>query len=125
MYIYAPDNLASSPGVIVTLHGASGNAEQAFLSTPYADLAEQYGFVVVYPETSQGAWDATSRRSVLRDGGGDSQGIAAMVTYAISTYNADSNKAFVSGISSGGAMTVRSSSPSPELKKKKKGGLLG
>lgn len=115
MYVYAPENLGSSPGLVITLHGASGNAKQAFSSTPYADLAEQYGFVAIYPETPQGAWDATSRKSVVRDGGGDSQGVASMVMYALSAYNADASKVFVSGISSGGTMTVRNSTTSNTL----------
>lgn len=107
MYTYVPDNLAPSPGVVLTLHGASGNGQQAFASTPYADLAEQYGFVVVYPESPQGAWDATSRQSIVRDGGGASQSIAAMARYAIDAHDADDSKVFVSGISSGGTMAVR------------------
>lgn len=106
MYVYVPDNLASSPGVVVTLHGASGNAQQQFSSTPYATLAEQYGFVAVYPESPQGAWDATSSQSLLHNGGGASQSIANMASYVVSTYRANSARVFVSGVSSGGAMAV-------------------
>jgi acetylxylan esterase len=106
MYIFVPDALAASPGVVVSLHGASGNAQQQYQSTPYAGLAERYGFVVVYPESPQGSWDATSSQSLLHEGGGASQSIANMAKYVISTYRANANKVFVSGISSGGAMTV-------------------
>lgn len=106
MYIYVPANVATSPGVVFTLHGASGNAQQQFTSTPYATLAERYGFIAVYPESPQGAWDATSSKSLLHNGGGASQSIANMATYAISTYKANSSKVFVSGVSSGGTMAV-------------------
>lgn len=106
MYIYIPNALSTSPGIVVSLHGASGNAQQQFTSTPYASLAETYGFIVIYPESPQGAWDATSAKSLLHDGGGASQSIANMVTYATSTYKANTGKVFVSGISSGGTMAV-------------------
>lgn len=108
MYIYVPANIASSPGVVFTLHGASGNAQQQFTSTPYATLAERYGFIAVYPESPQGAWDATSSKSLLHNGGGASQSIANMAAYVISTYKANSSKVFVSGVSSGGTMAVSS-----------------
>ncbi|RAH75417.1 alpha/beta hydrolase family esterase [Aspergillus aculeatinus CBS 121060] len=94
MYIYVPDAVASSPGIVVSLHGASGNAQQQFQSTPYAALAEQYGFIVIYPESPQGAWDATSSKSLLHDGGGASQSIANMARYASSTYQANANQVF-------------------------------
>jgi hypothetical protein len=106
MYIYVPDAVVSSPGVVVTLHGASGNAAQQFSSTPYAALAEQYGFIVVYPESPQGAWDATSTKSRTHEGGGASQSIANMAKYALSTYKGNANKVFASGVSSGGTMAV-------------------
>jgi acetylxylan esterase len=108
MYIYVPDTVKTSPGIVVALHGASGNGQQYFESTPYASLAEQYGFIAIYPESPQGAWDATSRQSLLHEGGGASQSIANMVKYAIATYGANTNNVFVSGVSSGGKMAVSS-----------------
>lgn len=112
MCIYVPERLAASPGVVVSLHGASGNSQQQYLSTPYASLAEIYGFIAIYPESPQGAWDATSSKSLLHDGGGASQSIANMVRYALTTYKADQSKVFVSGVSSGGSMAVSYFSPS-------------
>ncbi|RAL12629.1 alpha/beta hydrolase family esterase [Aspergillus homomorphus CBS 101889] len=94
MYIYVPDHLATTPAVVVSLHGASGNAQQQFQSTPYARLAEEYGFVVVYPESTQGAWDATSAKSQLHEGGGASQSIANMAKYVLNTYKGDSGRVF-------------------------------
>ncbi|KAF3205572.1 hypothetical protein TWF191_001826 [Orbilia oligospora] len=94
MFIYVPGAVVRSPGIIVSLHGASGNAQQQFQDTPYATLGEQYGFITIYPESPPGPWDATSAKSTLHDGGGDSQSIANMVKYAIATYGADANKVF-------------------------------
>lgn len=38
----------------------------------------------------------------MHDGGGDSNAIANMITYAITTYKADATRVFVTGGSSGG-----------------------
>ncbi|UPK96309.1 hypothetical protein LCI18_007244 [Fusarium solani-melongenae] len=115
MYIYVPDNIATSPGIVFTLHGASGNAQQQFTSTPYATLVEQYGFIAVYPESPQGAWDATSSKSLLHNGGGASQSIANMAAYVISTYEANPSKVFVSGVSSGGTMAFTLAGAYPDV----------
>ncbi|CAG7916932.1 unnamed protein product [Penicillium olsonii] len=115
MYIYVPNTVAASPVIVVSLHGASGNAQQQFTSTPYATLSEKYGFIVIYPESPQGAWDATSAKSLLHEGGGASQSIANMVKYATSTYNANANKVFVSGISSGGTMANTMAGAYPDI----------
>ncbi|KNG87276.1 hypothetical protein ANOM_004950 [Aspergillus nomiae NRRL 13137] len=115
MYIYVPDAVVPSPGIVVSLHGASGNAQQQFSSTPYATLSETYGFIVIYPESPQGAWDATSSKSLLHDGGGASQSIANMVKYTTSTYSADTSKVFVSGISSGGSMANTMAGAYPDI----------
>jgi acetylxylan esterase len=40
------------------------------------------------------------------NGGGDSNAIANMVSYALKKYNADPKKVFVTGSSSGAMMTV-------------------
>lgn len=67
--------------------------------------ADQLGFVVLYPTSNaqQGfnCWDCHSAKSLKHDGGGDSQGLAAMVKYAIKTYNGDDSKVFTIGGSSG------------------------
>ncbi|KAK1520679.1 uncharacterized protein CCOS01_10798 [Colletotrichum costaricense] len=115
MYIYVPAEVAASPGVVFTLHGASGNAQQQFASTPYATLAEQYGFIAVYPESPQGAWDATSSKSLLHNGGGASQSIASMAAYVVSTYKANTSKVFVSGVSSGGTMAFTLAGAYPDV----------
>ncbi|KAL3453535.1 Alpha/Beta hydrolase protein [Aspergillus insuetus] len=115
MYIYIPSTLSSSPGIVVTLHGASGNAQQQYTSTPYARLADQYGFIVVYPESPQGAWDATSRKSMTHDGGGASQSIASMVRFVESSYSVDEGRVVVQGVSSGGAMANTMAGTYPDI----------
>ncbi|KAH1488438.1 hypothetical protein KXV64_001906 [Aspergillus fumigatus] len=115
MYIYVPDTLAASPGIVVSLHGASGNAQQQYQSTPYARLADTYGFIAVFPESPQGAWDATSSESLVHEGGGTSQSIANMAKYVLNTYSADASKVYVSGVSSGGTMANTMAGTYPDV----------
>ena len=109
MYIYVPNNLATTPAIIVAIHYCSGTASAYYSGTPYAQLAEQYGFIVIYPESpySGTCWDVSSTAALTHNGGADSNSIANMVTWTIGQYNADSSKVFVTGSSSGAMMTVR------------------
>jgi acetylxylan esterase len=63
---------------------------------------------VIYPQSPyEGTcWDVSSQETLTHNGGGNSNSIANMVTWAISKYNADSSKVFVTGSSSGAMMTV-------------------
>ncbi|KAL1747360.1 carbohydrate esterase family 1 and carbohydrate-binding module family 1 protein [Schizophyllum fasciatum] len=107
MYVYRPTTVAASPALIVAIHYCTGTAQAYFSGSPYAQLADQYGFVVVYPSSpnSGTCWDVSSKKSLTHDGGGDSTGIASMVAYAKKQYSVDPDKVFVTGSSSGGMMT--------------------
>jgi acetylxylan esterase len=103
MYTYVPDNLATNPAIIVAIHYCGGTATAYYSGTPYATLSEQYGFVVIYPESpySGTCWDVSSDAALTHNGGADSNSIANMVTYTINKYDADSSRVFVTGTSSG------------------------
>lgn len=117
MYIYVPDKLASNPAIITAVHYCTGTANAFYNGTPYARLADQYGFIVIYPESPYdgGCWDVSSPASLKRDGGGSSTSIANMVKYTISQYNADKNRVFVAGTSSGAMMTNVLAATYPDL----------
>lgn len=104
-----PENLAETPGVIAAIHYCTGTAQAYFEGSPYAQLAEEYGFIVVYPSSPYNGtcWDVSSPMALTHNGGGDSNSIANMVTWIIENYNADQSMVFVTGSSSGAMMTVR------------------
>lgn len=112
MYIYVPAKLAASPPIIVAIHYCTGSANAYYMGSPYAQLADQKGFIVIYPESpySGSCWDLSSRAAETHDRGGDSNSIANMVTWTLSQYNGDASKVFVTGSSSGAQMTVRRAS---------------
>lgn len=117
MFIYVPDTLATSPPIIVAIHYCSGTAQAYYTGSPYAQLADQYGFIVIYPQSPYDGtcWDVASEAALTHNGGGDSEAIANMVTYTISKYNADASQIFVTGSSSGAMMTNVMAATYPEL----------
>ncbi|EAL85420.1 hypothetical protein KXX16_005429 [Aspergillus fumigatus] len=117
MYIYVPNNLATKPGIVVAIHYCTGTAQAYYTGSPYAQLAEKYGFIVIYPQSpySGTCWDVSSQSALTHNGGGDSNSIANMVTWTISQYNADTSKVFVTGSSSGAMMTNVMAATYPEL----------
>jgi acetylxylan esterase len=107
MYLYVPDRPAASPPVLVAIHYCGGSANAYFTGTGYRSLADQHGFIVVYPQTtsSDGCFDVHSDATLKHDGGGDSASIVSMVRYTISKYAANASRVYVTGTSSGAMMT--------------------
>ncbi|KAJ4347692.1 hypothetical protein N0V95_005190 [Ascochyta clinopodiicola] len=116
-YIYVPKKLAASPGVIVAVHYCTGTAQAYYSGSPYATLAEQYGFIVIYPSSphSGTCWDVSSKQTLSHEGGGDSNTIANMVKWTLTQYKADAAKVFVTGSSSGAMMTNVLAATYPDL----------
>ena len=102
-YVYKPDRVQAKPPILVAAHYCSGSAQAFFSGTQYKNLADQHGFIVIYPDSpnSGKCWDVSSSQTLSHNGGGDSQGIVSMVKWAISKYGADSTRVFVTGNSSG------------------------
>ncbi|KAA8911563.1 acetyl xylan esterase [Sphaerosporella brunnea] len=106
MYIYVPDSLPTNPAILVAIHYCTGTAQAYFTGTQFASLADQYGYIVIYPNApdSGGCWDVHSAATLSHNAGGDSLSIVNMVRYTISTYKADSSRVFAAGTSSGAMM---------------------
>jgi poly(hydroxyalkanoate) depolymerase family esterase len=105
MYLYVPDNVAPNPAIVVASHWCNGSASEAF-GWQYDELAEQYGYIVIYPHVTRDykCFDVSSPAS-LNGTGGDSVSIKSMVDYVLSNHGADRNRIFATGFSSGAMMT--------------------
>jgi len=116
-YIYVPKKLAASPGIVVAIHYCTGTAQAYFNGSPYKTLAEQYGFIVIYPNSphSGTCWDVSSKATLSHEGGGDSNTIANMVKWTITEYKANTSQVFVTGTSSGAMMTNVMAATYPDL----------
>lgn len=117
MFVYRPASLPSKPPLIVAIHECTASAQIYFSSTQYANLANTHGFIVIYPDSPRSGkcFDVNTPQTLSHNGGGDSQGIASMVTFAIANYGVDPSRVFVTGTSSGAMMTNVMAGSYPEL----------
>ncbi|MER5713701.1 PHB depolymerase family esterase [Streptomyces sp. NPDC002132] len=107
MYVYVPANVAARPAVLVAVHYCTGSGPAMYSGTEYAQLADRYGFVVVYPSVTRSSkcFDVSSPQALRRGGGSDPVGIKSMVDWVGTHYSADPTRVYVTGISSGAMMT--------------------
>lgn len=107
-YLYVPDSLIPSAPLLVYPHWCHGTAQNAFDWKPWRPLADELGYITIYPSspwTADHCWDVSSADTLHHDAGGDSLGIASMIRWTLENYDADPDRVFVHGISSGAMMT--------------------
>ena len=61
MFVYRPeigDAMPESPAIVVAIHSCERTAQYYFQETGYAALADQHGYMVIYPNASRpgGCW---------------------------------------------------------------------
>lgn len=107
MYLYVPDSVTANPAILVAVHYCTGSGPAMYNGTEYAQLADKYGYIVVYPSVTRSSkcFDVASPQALRRGGGSDPVGIKSMVDWTVRTYAADTDRIFVTGISSGAMMT--------------------
>lgn len=107
MHLYVPDNVAARPAILVAVHYCTGSGPAFHSGTEFASLADRYGFIVIYPSATRSGscFDVYSPGALTRNGNSDPVGIVSMVNHVKSRYNADGDRVFVTGASSGGMMT--------------------
>ncbi|MDA1358375.1 PHB depolymerase family esterase [Glycomyces luteolus] len=106
MYVYVPDNIGPNPAILVSNHWCTGSATNLYDWMQFDEMADQYGYIVVYPSVTRASkcFDVASQAS-LSGTGGDSVSIKSMVDYAIDELGGDPDRVFATGISSGAMMT--------------------
>ncbi len=110
--VYVPiDSDNSKAPILVVLHGTGGDARSTQKWLGFDDLADEYGFVVVYPHSPDGQWDAGA--GVLELGTGerkrrdDTGYILKIIEEVTVSYSLDREKVFLVGISDGASMAFR------------------
>ena len=106
MFLYVPDNIKPNPPVLVAIHYCTGTGPMFHEGSQFSRLAEQYGFIVIYPSaTREGrCFDVASKTAVTRRGG-DPVAIKAMLDHVLDHYQANADEVYVAGVSSGAMMT--------------------
>lgn len=107
MHVYVPDNAQGNPAIVLALHGCGGSGPGFYAGSEFASLADQHGFIVIYPSASKkgDCFDSWSAQSHTRNGGSDPVSMMSMITYVENQYHGDPNRVYVTGSSAGGMET--------------------
>lgn len=118
LYVPAKAPEAARP-IVVMLHGCTQSADDFAAGTQMNRVAEQHGFLVVYPEQSGQAnvsrcWNWFQQEDQQRDAGEPSL-IAGIVKEVAAGHGADPGRVFIAGLSAGAAMAVVLGETYPDL----------
>ncbi|HZM77457.1 MAG TPA: PHB depolymerase family esterase [Candidatus Limnocylindrales bacterium] len=107
MHEYIPQSVRPHPAILVVLHYCTGSGPAMFTGTRFAALADEHGFIAVYPSaTREGhCFDVSSPGTLTHNGNSDPVGIVSMVRHVVRQQGGNANRVFVTGISSGAMMT--------------------
>lgn len=105
--------------LVVGLHGCTQEAEDIRSASRFNDLAEEKGFLVVYPQQTTFANSARCWNWMLSGnqyrGYGEPSIIAGITNLVRSSYTIDPKRIYVFGFSAGGAMTTVMAATYPDL----------
>ncbi|MBR7744310.1 PHB depolymerase family esterase [Phycicoccus sp. BSK3Z-2] len=110
MYGYRPDGLPAGAPVVLALHGCTQDAPTFFAQSGWREMADRYGFALVLAQQSTAnnssrcfTWFETGDTT---RGQGEAASIASMLQHAVSAWGVDGSRAYVTGLSAGGAMAA-------------------
>ncbi|MEY4563976.1 MAG: hypothetical protein RLZZ618_3253 [Pseudomonadota bacterium] len=118
--LYVPAKLDTpAPPMVVMLHGCTQSADDFAAGTQMNHLADEHGFLVLYPEQPASAnpskcWNWFKPQDQMRDDGEPSL-IAGIAAEVAARHGVDSRRIFVAGLSAGAAMAVVLGETHPEL----------
>ncbi|MCK6579219.1 MAG: hypothetical protein L6Q98_14065 [Anaerolineae bacterium] len=109
--VYIPEGYADAAApvpLLIVLHAANGSGVLAEAHTGFTDLADEFGFVVAYPDGINGFWnDGRPLDSRVNLDISDSAYIAGVITFLSSRLSIDRARVFAAGYSMGGMMALR------------------
>src|SRR3954466_3547035 len=119
MLAYVPDRLASSPALVVVLHGCLQTAAGYDYGAGWSTLADRYGLALLFPEQQtannpQRCFNWFEPEDSIRDQG-EALSIRQMVEHMIRAHGINRSRVFVTGLSAGGAMTSVMLATYPEV----------
>ncbi len=106
--VHVPAGLERPTGLVINLHGAGMTGDAQAAMTNYNAVADQHGFVVVYPDGIDLSWADGRGASVPDRQGVDDVGfLVALVDRLRHDYGIDPGRVFATGMSAGAFMATR------------------
>ncbi|MGI8569497.1 MAG: extracellular catalytic domain type 1 short-chain-length polyhydroxyalkanoate depolymerase [Methylocella sp.] len=118
--VYLPSHVnGRKRPMLIMLHGCTQDPDDFALGTGMNLLAEEHGFLVVYPKQPATAnhsacWNWFDRKDQMR-GEGEPCIIAGITRAIMAEFDIDAKRVYVAGLSAGGAMALIMSATYPEL----------
>jgi poly(3-hydroxybutyrate) depolymerase len=117
--VYVPKGWTGSERLplYVNLHGCSETAAQQMGASLLNQVADRERFIVAYPDNGGQCWRAVSNieASITRGGGGDADIVAGITRQVIASYNVNTERVYVAGISSGAFQASAAAAAYPDL----------
>lgn len=99
-WTYVPPSAGPHPPLVVFLHGTTQTAENAARGVRWNEMADEKGFMIVYPQQSENTWNWGQTTSYGR-GVGDLESVFRITRYVQEHYQTDRTRTYVMGLSSG------------------------
>lgn len=118
-YLHIPPNAVPGMPLMIVLHGCSQTAKDAAELTGWNELADSYGFYVLYPE--QKVINNGSRcfnwflEKDYQKNSGENASIKNMMSYVQAKYHLNALETYITGLSAGAAMSTIMIADYPEL----------
>jgi len=119
MLTYVPDQLPTAAPLVVLLHGCTQSGVSFDKGTGWSTLAARHGFALLLPEQH---WTNNPLRCFnwfrledTRRDGGEALSIKQMIDRMVEDHGLDRRRIYVTGLSSGGAMTSVMLATYPDL----------
>jgi poly(hydroxyalkanoate) depolymerase family esterase len=117
--IYVPERFPKNGPLIVVLHGSTQSAESYNDGSGWSTLADECGVALLFPgqkrrNNATGGFNWFKRGDSHR-GGGEPMSIRQMIRQVVKDHAVDPARVFITGLSSGGAMTSVMLATYPEV----------
>jgi poly(hydroxyalkanoate) depolymerase family esterase len=118
-WIYVPESAGPGAALVVVLHGCTQNAAGYDESSGWSRLAEQHGFLLLYPEQQRPnnpnlCFNWFSQSDAAREKG-EALSIRQMIKGVQGKHETDPQRVFITGLSAGGAMAAVMLATYPEV----------
>ncbi|MGQ3215779.1 extracellular catalytic domain type 1 short-chain-length polyhydroxyalkanoate depolymerase [Shinella sp.] len=105
---HVPKQMPAAPAMVVVLHGCTQSAAGYDVGSGWSALAEDYGFVVLFPEqvrqnNANLCFNWFNAADTRRDQG-EALSIRQMIAAMVAQHSIDERRIYITGLSAGGAM---------------------